>query len=90
VVTVQRTQAEAGALARLAGDFLAGHGTPHRLHAIATDAPVPEVLLEEVRRQSPRLLVMGAHRHHAWRDLFVTSVTRRVLGACPVPVFVGV
>jgi nucleotide-binding universal stress UspA family protein len=32
---------------------------------------------------------MGAHGYHPVRDLFATSVTRAVLGACPVPVFVG-
>jgi nucleotide-binding universal stress UspA family protein len=48
------------------------------------------VLLEEIRRRAPRLLVMGAHgHHHALRELFATSVTRAVLTACPVPVFLG-
>jgi nucleotide-binding universal stress UspA family protein len=89
VLTIHREHGEAAALASLAGDFLTAHGAPHRVHAIATDAPVPEVLLEEVRRRAPRLLVMGAHGHHPLRDLFVTSVTRAVLHACPVPVFVG-
>ena len=46
-------------------------------------------LLEEVRRRRPGLLVMGAHGHHPLRDLFATSVTRTVLGECPVPAFVG-
>jgi nucleotide-binding universal stress UspA family protein len=32
---------------------------------------------------------MGAHRGHPLRDLFATSVTREVLGSCPVPIFVG-
>ena len=34
------------------------------------------------------ILVMGAHGHHPLRDLFFTSVTRAVLQAAPVPVFV--
>jgi nucleotide-binding universal stress UspA family protein len=89
VVTVHRDHAEAAALAGLAGDFLTAHGAPHHLHAIATDAAPADVLLDEVRRRAPRLLVMGAHGHHPLRDLFATSVTRAVLRACPVPILVG-
>jgi nucleotide-binding universal stress UspA family protein len=89
VVTVHRDGAEAEAVARLAGAYLVAHGASHRLHAIVSDAAPAEVLLEEVRRARPRVLVMGAHGHHPLRDLFATSVTRAVLRACPVPAFVG-
>lgn len=89
VVTIHRDGAEAEALADLAGEYLTAHGAPHRLHAIVSTAPPAEVLLEEVRRARPRLLVMGAHGHHPLRDLFGSSVTRAVLRACPVPAFVG-
>jgi nucleotide-binding universal stress UspA family protein len=87
VVTIHRDQAEA--IAASAGDFLAAHGTPHRLWPIASDDPPAEVLLEEVRRRQPGLLVMGAHAHHPLRDLFTTSVTRAMLAECAVPMFVG-
>jgi nucleotide-binding universal stress UspA family protein len=89
VVTVHRDRAEAEAVAALAGDFLTAHGTPHQRCPIVSEAAPAEVLLEEVRRRRARLLVMGAHGHHPLRDLFATSVTRAVLGACPVPTFVG-
>ena len=89
VVTVHRDGAEAEATAHLAGDFLTAHGTRHGLHPITSEAPPAQVILEEIRHFRPRLLVIGAHGHHPLRDLFVTSVTRAVLGACPVPVFVG-
>jgi len=89
VVTVHRDRAEAEAVLRLAGDFLAAHATPHRLLAIASQVAPAEVLLDEVRQRRPRLLVMGAHGHYGLRDLFATSVTRAVLRACPVPVFIG-
>jgi nucleotide-binding universal stress UspA family protein len=89
VVSVHRDGAEAEAVAHLAGDFLTAHGAPHRLHAIASDRAPAEIVLEEVRHARPRLLVMGAHGHHPLRELFATSVTRAVLRACPVPVFVG-
>jgi nucleotide-binding universal stress UspA family protein len=89
VVTIRPERDDAAAVARLAGDFLTAHGAPHRLHAIASHAAPAEVLLDEVRRLAPRLLVMGAHGHHPLRDFFVGSVARGVLGACPVPVFLG-
>jgi nucleotide-binding universal stress UspA family protein len=89
VVTVHRDGAAAEAIARLAGDFLTARGALHRLHPVASATAPAEVLLEEVRYRRPRLLVIGAHGHHPLRDLFASSVTRGVLSACPVPVFVG-
>src|SRR6266850_196414 len=89
VMTVHRDSAEARATARTAADFLAVHGITHRVHTVASSAAPAEVLLEEVESRRPRLLVLGAHREHPLRDLFATSVTREVLGSCPVPIFVG-
>jgi nucleotide-binding universal stress UspA family protein len=89
IVTVHPDGAQAEAIARLAGDFLAAHGAAHRLHPVASPRAPAEVLLELVRGQRPRLLVMGAHAHHPVRDLFASSVTRAVLGGCPIPVFIG-
>jgi nucleotide-binding universal stress UspA family protein len=89
VVSIHRDGAEAEGLARLAGEYLTAHGAPHRLRPIVSAAPPAEVLLDEIQHARPRLLVMGAQGHHPLRDLFGTSVTRAVLGACPVPVFIG-
>ena len=89
VVSIHRDGAEAEALTHLAGEYLTAHGARHRLRAIASAAPPADVLLEEIRRARPRLLVMGAHGRHPLRDLFGTSVTRAVLRACPVPAFIG-
>jgi nucleotide-binding universal stress UspA family protein len=89
LVTVHRDRAEASAIAGRAGEFLAAHGAAHEIHAIASDEAPADVLLEEVRRRRPRLLVIGAHAHHPLRDLFATSVTRALLRECPVPTFVG-
>jgi nucleotide-binding universal stress UspA family protein len=81
----------AQAEARLApvGRFLAAHGVPCSLRAVASGEAPPAVILEEVRRVRPRLLVMGAHGHHPVHDLFFTSVTRAVLQEAPVPVLTG-
>ena len=89
VVSIHRDGAEAEALAHLAGEYLTAHGAQHRLRAIASAAPPADVLLEEIRRVRPHLLVMGAHGHHPVRDLFGSSITRAVLRACPVPAFIG-
>jgi nucleotide-binding universal stress UspA family protein len=89
VVTVQRDRAAAEAIAGLAADFLTAHDTPHEVCPIASETAPAEVLLEEVRRRRARLLVLGAHGHRPLRDIFATSVTRAVLGECPVPAFVG-
>jgi len=89
VVTIHRDPAQARAIARAAGDFLAAHDVIHRVHTVGSSAAPAEVLLEEVESRRPRLLVMGAHREHPLRDLFARSVTRAVLRSCPVPIFVG-
>jgi nucleotide-binding universal stress UspA family protein len=89
VLSINRDGAEAEAVAHLAGDLLAAHGARYRLHPIASKVDPAQVLLQHVRNQRPRVLVMGAHGHHPVRDLFATSVTRAVLRECPVPVFIG-
>lgn len=89
VLSIHRGGAEAEAVAHRAGEYLSAYRAPHRLHAITSDRAPAEIVLEQVRHVRPRVLVMGAHGHHPVRDLFATSVTRAVLRACPVPVFVG-
>src|SRR5262249_52108279 len=89
VLTIHRDAADARVIARAAGDFLTARGVVHRVHTVASSAAPAEVLLDEVQSRRPRLLVLGAHRDHPLRDLFATSVTRAVLRACPVPIFVG-
>ena len=90
VMTIHRDRAEALAVLNLAGAFLDARGAPYRLHPIVTERSPADVVLEEVGRRAPRLLVMGAHGHHQpLRELFAVSATRAVLTACPVPVFLG-
>jgi nucleotide-binding universal stress UspA family protein len=70
-------------------EFLEHHGAAYQLHDVESELSPAEALLEQVETLRPRLLVMGAQGYHPVRDLFVTSVTRAVLRACPVPVLVG-
>jgi nucleotide-binding universal stress UspA family protein len=81
----------ARAEARLApaGEFLAAHGMQVVLQPLASSDAPAALILEEMRRRRPRLLVMGAHGHHPVRDLFFTSITRAVLRDASIPVFVG-
>jgi nucleotide-binding universal stress UspA family protein len=72
-----------------ASQFLGAHGVRVVLEPLPSGGAPAEVILEQVQRRRPRLLVMGAQGHHPVRDLFFTSVTRAVLRDASVPVFVG-
>jgi nucleotide-binding universal stress UspA family protein len=89
VLSVEREGWDAGALARLACDYLSAHGTTFELHELVSKASPAEILLEQVQKLRPRILVVGAHGYHPLRDLFASSVTRDILRVSPVPVFVG-
>jgi nucleotide-binding universal stress UspA family protein len=89
LLAVATDRAEAEDRLRRAGALLTAHGVRTSLHAVASEHPAAEVILDEVRRRRPRLLVMGAHGQHPVRDLFFTSVTRAVMKKAPVPVVAG-
>jgi nucleotide-binding universal stress UspA family protein len=72
-----------------AAEYLAAHEVAHQMLPVASDEPPADVILDELDRREPRMLVMGTPGHHPVRDLFSTSVTRAVLAATRVPVFVG-
>ena len=80
---------QVGELAHLAYEFLRSHEVNVEFHELAPKASPAEVILEQVQKLRPRMLVMGAQEYRPIRDLFTTSVTRLVLRSCPVPVFVG-
>jgi nucleotide-binding universal stress UspA family protein len=86
---VDQDLARAEARLAPASEFLAAHGLQVVLRPLASSTAPAELILEEVQRRRPRLVVMGAHGHHPVRDLFFTSVTRAVLRDASVPVFVG-
>jgi nucleotide-binding universal stress UspA family protein len=89
LLAIEPDRARTEARLQPAGQFLAAHGVHVTLQPVATEEAPAAVILDQVRRQRPRLLVMGAHGHHPVRDLFFTSVMRAVLRDAPVPVFVG-
>lgn len=59
VVTVHRDEAQAQALAHLAGQYLSAHEALHKLRPVASAAPPSEVLLDAVHQGRPRLLERG-------------------------------
>ena len=89
LVAVSRDDQKTEVSAELAAEFLESHGERYKLHVVESALAPADVLLDQVRSLRPPLLVMGAHAHHPLHDLFVTSVTRAVLRACPVPVLIG-
>ncbi len=89
VVGVDREGWQVGELAHLACEYLKSHGVHVEFHELASKSSPAEVILEQVQKLRPRMMVMGTHGYHPLRELFTTSVTRNVLRSCPVPVFVG-
>ncbi len=89
LLAIDHDLARAEARLHPAGKFLTAHGLRVALQPLASKAAPAALILDEVRRQRPRLIVMGAQGYHPVRDLFFTSVTRAVLKESPVPVFVG-
>jgi nucleotide-binding universal stress UspA family protein len=89
ILAVRKPDRSAEALAPLAIQFLEAHDARYQLHLLESNAGPADVLLEQVGIIRPRLVVMGAHGEHRWRDLFSDSVTRMVVRSCPVPVLAG-
>jgi nucleotide-binding universal stress UspA family protein len=89
VIAVHPDKAECARRLRHAREYLTAHRVAHHVHPIVSEETPASVIVDEVRRRRPRLLVMGAYGRHPLRDLFVTSVTRAVLRETPVPVFLG-
>jgi nucleotide-binding universal stress UspA family protein len=79
ITTSARAETRLGPAAR----FLAAHNARAVLRPVASEAAPAGLILEEVRRRRPRLLVMGAHGHHPVRDLFFTSAPARCCARRP-------
>lgn len=67
--------------------FLARHGIEAIPHVLDASEHPARRILGQVRALGAGLLVMGCYGHLALREFFVGSVTRAVLGECPVPIF---
>jgi nucleotide-binding universal stress UspA family protein len=85
VVTIDRDFTAAATCAGRAAEFLGYHGIKAAADPVAAEGSPADLLLQEVRRLSPRLLVMGAYGHSRLREIVFGSTTRALLKASPVP-----
>lgn len=89
VVSIGESHVEAARHADRAAEFLRLHDLKAISHAVASTDPPGEVLIEELRKIDPHLLVMGAYGKPTWREFIFGSVTRAVLKMTPVPLLLA-
>jgi nucleotide-binding universal stress UspA family protein len=89
VVTAGRTFAEAARTTGRAVEFLGHHDIKASPVPVASAAPPADVLMNEVRRLDPRLVVMGACGRARWRQFLFGSTTRALLRTSPAPVLLS-
>ena len=87
MISVNTDPAEATRRAEHARHFLAQHRVQAVAHPLTSAAPPAVAVLEEARRLGAGLLVMGAYGQPVLREFFLGSVTRSILAACPIPMF---
>lgn len=87
VVGVHEDHVTAAKCVDRAVEYLGFHGTKAQPHAIGTTYAPSEVILNEVRRLSAGLVVMGAYGQPRIKEFLFGSVTRYLLRDCPVPLF---
>ena len=86
-VMVMSVQPAGGATNRLS-TYLRSHGVEARIdHSTVDDIKVGEWLLSRAADMGIDLIVMGAYAHTRLRELVLGGVTRTMLGAMTVPVF---
>jgi nucleotide-binding universal stress UspA family protein len=86
VISADTDPAEATRRAERARHFLAQHRVEAVAHPLGSATPAVAIL-EEARRLGAGLLVMGAYGQPVLREFFLGSVTRSILDACPIPMF---
>jgi nucleotide-binding universal stress UspA family protein len=55
---------------------------------VASDAEPADIILAQRQTLDATMIVMGAYGQSTWRDFFLGSTTKRMLNACPCPLFV--
>jgi len=78
---------KAARCAELGADFLRSHDVRAMAYPLASTLCPGDVLMEQVRKLDPVMLVMGAYGHRGWRELLFGSVTTMLLKKSPVPIF---
>ncbi|QFU08800.1 Universal stress protein family protein [Rhodobacteraceae bacterium THAF1] len=66
------------------------HGTPAPVMGLTRNGKrIAEALTDHARDTEADLIVMGAYGHRRLREIFIGGVTRNMLGAAPVPLFLA-
>ncbi len=87
VLCVDPTFTAAARDADRAAEFLRFHDCKVVAHPLASQDPPDQVILEQVRKLEPCLLVLGAFGTRGWREFLFGSVTASLLKKSPVPLF---
>ena len=87
VLSADEYPEEAPRQAERAAEFLRLHRIKAVTCALGPVDSVSQSILDEVRRRSARLLVMGACGHSTVREFLLGSITKAVLKESPVPIF---
>jgi nucleotide-binding universal stress UspA family protein len=87
VLCVDTAFTEAARRADRAAEFLSFHGIQAKAVPVASAEQPAKVILDQVRKLDPRLLVLGAYGQRGWREFLFGSVTGSLLKTSPVPLF---
>ncbi len=87
VLCIGANQLAAARRADRAAEFLRFHDVIVEAQGLVSDSPPGEVLLAQVRKLHPALVVMGAYGQPTWKEFFFGSVTRTMLKLSPAPLF---
>jgi nucleotide-binding universal stress UspA family protein len=87
LLSIDKQAAQATKLVETAAAYLTRRGIGFTPHAITSASSPDSVILDLVREQNAELLVMGAYGKPVWRDFLFGSITRKLLGAGAVSVF---
>lgn len=87
VLAIAGDREEAERRAIYAGELFTKHGFEVETRGVASRSDPAEIIIEEANRLEARVIAMGASGHSAWHDFFLGSTTRRLVDACPCPLF---
>jgi nucleotide-binding universal stress UspA family protein len=88
IVCASAVGSSAAERAERARQFLINHDIRAEVEVLESNSPPAALLLEEAQRLGAGLLVMGSYGQPVLREFVIGSVTRTILEACPMPLFV--
>lgn len=89
VVSIGAEVAEATELAQRAADYLSLHGYTAEAKPIVAKYDIANHLVDYVHTSGAGAIIMGAYGKSRWRDFFFGTVTKGVLRAAMVPIFLA-